>query len=81
MTDARTRASTLITRLDARVARLLLTAVADRARAAGLTQLSTHASWRAVPAFERMGYRRVEVETVDLDGVKLTRASMRARLE
>ncbi len=63
------------------VARLLLTAVADLARAAGLPHLCTHASWRALPAFERMGYRRIEVETVDLDEVQLTRVSMRARLE
>lgn len=62
------------------VARLLLTAVADLARTAGLTQLSTHASWRAVPVFERMGYRRIEVETVHLDGSALTRVLMRARL-
>jgi putative acetyltransferase len=63
------------------VARVLLTAVAERARAAGLTRLSTHASWRALPAFERMGYRRVEVETVDIDGVELTRVLMDKQLE
>lgn len=59
------------------VARALLEAVAEAAAAAGLTELVTHASWRAVPAFEALGYRRVEVETVELDGVPLTRALMR----
>jgi putative acetyltransferase len=63
------------------VARQLLDAVAARARAAGLTGLCTHASWRAVPAFERAGFRREEVEVVDLDGVSLTRVRMTARLE
>jgi putative acetyltransferase len=63
------------------VAPILLAAVADRARAAGLTRLGTHASWRALPTFERMGYRRIEVETVDLDGVALTRVLMGTRLE
>jgi putative acetyltransferase len=62
------------------VARLLLAAVAARARAAGLTSLCTHASWRAVPAFEHAGYRREEVETVDLGGVSLTRVLMTTRL-
>jgi putative acetyltransferase len=59
------------------VARALLDAVAAAASAAGLTELVTHASWRAVPVFEALGYRRVEVETVELDGVVLTRALMR----
>ncbi len=63
------------------VARLLLTSVADQARAAGLLRLTTHASWRAVPAFERLGYQRVEVETVDLDGVPLTRVQMTTQLD
>ncbi|WP_369252631.1 GNAT family N-acetyltransferase [Geodermatophilus amargosae] len=58
------------------VARALLTQVAADARAAGLTRLLTHASWRAVPVFERLGYRRVRIETVDLDGVALTRVLM-----
>ena len=59
------------------VARALLDAVAEAAAAAGLTELETHASWRAVPVFEALGYRRVEVESVELDGVTLTRALMR----
>lgn len=62
------------------VARLLLTSVASTARAAGLRSLHTHASWRAVPAFERLGYHRVEVETVELSEVPLTRVLMRASL-
>ena len=59
------------------VARLLLDAVAGAAAGAGLDELVTHASWRAAPVFERLGYRRVAVETVQLDGVKLTRVLMR----
>jgi putative acetyltransferase len=62
------------------VARALLTAVAATARAAGLTELVTHASWRAVPVFERLGYQRVEVETVRLDGVPLTRVLLRCAI-
>ena len=62
------------------VARLLLDAVAAAAAEAGITELSTHASWRAVPVFEALGYRRCETETVDLDGVELTRVLMRRTL-
>ena len=62
------------------VARALLATVAARAREAGLSALHTHASWRAEPVFERMGYRRVEVESVDVDGVVLTRVRMRMPL-
>ncbi|WP_369133118.1 GNAT family N-acetyltransferase [Modestobacter sp. I12A-02662] len=62
------------------VARLLLDAVARAAVAAGLRELVTHASWRAVPVFERAGFRQVAEETVDLDGVVLTRALMRRAL-
>ncbi len=58
------------------VARLLLTAVDDAARAAGVGRLVTHASWRAVPVFERLGYRQIEVETVHVGGQTLTRALM-----
>ncbi|MGY1824514.1 N-acetyltransferase family protein [Geodermatophilus sp. SYSU D00079] len=58
------------------VARALLTAVESAARAAGVGSLVTHASWRAAPVFERMGYRQVAVETVTLDGETLTRARM-----
>lgn len=58
------------------IARRLLTGVEQAAAAAGLTELVTHASWRAVPVFEALGYRRVEVETVQMDGVTLTRTLM-----
>jgi putative acetyltransferase len=63
------------------VARILLSQAASAGRDAGLTRLVTHASWRAVPVFERLGYQRVLVETVDLDGVSLTRVLMAASLE
>ena len=62
------------------VARVLLAAVAALARDAGLSELHTHASWRAEPAFARLGYERVEVESVDIDGVVLTRVRMRKTL-
>lgn len=60
------------------VARALLTAVAAAAREAGLAELVTHASWRAAPVFERLGYLREQEETVHLDGVPITRVRMRA---
>jgi haloacetate dehalogenase len=63
------------------VARALLRAVERAAAAAGLAELVTHASQRAVPVFEALGYRRVEVETVDLDGVMLTRTLMRRAVD
>jgi putative acetyltransferase len=59
------------------VARRLLEAVARAAADAGLQELLTHASWRAQPVFEALGYRQTAVETVDVDGVQLTRALMR----
>jgi putative acetyltransferase len=59
------------------VARLLLDAVAAAGAEAGLEELVTHASWRAVPVFERLGYRRVEVEHLRLGDVELTRVLMR----
>ncbi len=62
------------------VALLLLDAVATAAAGAGLAELVTHASWRAVPVFERAGFRQVAEETVDLDGVALTRVLMRRAL-
>jgi len=62
------------------VARLLLETVAVAAREAGLECLVTHASWRAVPVFERMGYRREATETVQVGGQTLTRARMRLAL-
>ncbi|WP_163476779.1 hypothetical protein [Geodermatophilus normandii] len=46
-----------------------------------MTRLHTHASWRAVPVFERLDGQRVDIETVDLDGVSLTRVLMGASLE
>ncbi|MGY1689528.1 GNAT family N-acetyltransferase [Geodermatophilus sp. SYSU D01105] len=58
------------------VARALLDEVEDLTRAAGLASLVTHASWRAAPVFERLGYRRVEVESVSVDGEELTRVRM-----
>ncbi len=58
------------------VARALLAEVDSLARAAGLASLVTHASWRAVPVFERSGWRQEEVESVTLDGEVLTRARM-----
>ena len=58
------------------VARALLAEVESAARAAGLASLVTHASWRAVPVFERSGWRQEEVESVTLDGEVLTRARM-----
>ncbi|MGY1637955.1 GNAT family N-acetyltransferase [Geodermatophilus sp. SYSU D00742] len=58
------------------VARALLTAVESVARSAGLASLVTHASWRAAPVFQRLGYRQVAVESVVLDGETLTRARM-----
>jgi putative acetyltransferase len=63
------------------VARGLLAAVEELAREAGLKELVTHASWRAAPVFERSGYRRVEEEAVDLDGVRITRVRMRRSLD
>jgi putative acetyltransferase len=61
-------------------ARLLLATVEATARDAGVTSLSTHASWRAVPVFERLGFTRVEVETVPIGDQVLTRVLMRKRL-
>ncbi len=58
-------------------ARALLSAVATAAREAGLAELVTHASWRAAPVFERLGYRRERVETVHLAGIRMTRVLMR----
>ncbi|MGC5013803.1 GNAT family N-acetyltransferase [Streptosporangium sp. DT93] len=62
------------------VARLLLETVEEAARADGVTELVTHASWRAAPVFERLGYLRDEVETVHLDDQTLGRVRMRKPL-
>lgn len=58
------------------IARRLLAAADEAARSAGLRRLETHASWRAAPAFERCGWTRGDVETVDVQGVELTRVAM-----
>jgi len=62
------------------VARLLLGAIELAATGAGVTELLTHASWRAAPVFERMGFRQVELETVQIGDQVLTRTLMRKRL-
>ena len=62
------------------VARLLLGAIELAAAGAGVTELLTHASWRAAPVFERLGFRQVEVETVHVADQVLTRAFMRKRV-
>jgi putative acetyltransferase len=58
----------------------LLRAVEEAAQADGIDELGTHASWRAVPVFERFGYEQVEMESVRLDDELLTRARMRKGL-
>lgn len=58
------------------IAPALLAEIEAAAHVAGLAQLVTHASWRALPVFERCGYRRVDVETVHIEGVELTRVRM-----
>lgn len=62
------------------VARALLEALEQEAKAAGLTRIDAHASWRAVGVFERLGYERVVVETVALDGQRLGRVHVRRTL-
>jgi putative acetyltransferase len=62
------------------VARLLLEAIQAAATEAGVTELTTHASWRAAPVFERLGFRQVEIETVQVGDQMLTRALMRKLL-
>ena len=62
------------------VARLLLSEVERVARDAGLTELVTHASWRAVPVFQRHGFVPIAVETVSVGDQELTRARMRKSL-
>lgn len=58
------------------VAPALLGEVEAAARTAGLDRLVTHASWRALPVFERFGYQRLEVETVHIEGIELSRVRM-----
>jgi putative acetyltransferase len=62
------------------IARALLADVDRIATAAGLDELTTHASWRAVPVFERAGYVRGATEEATIGDVVLTRAAMRKRL-
>ncbi|WP_216870478.1 GNAT family N-acetyltransferase [Modestobacter excelsi] len=62
------------------VARLLLDAIELAATGAGVTDLLTHSSWRAAPVFERLGFRQVEQESVQIGDQVLTRALMRKRL-
>jgi hypothetical protein len=51
--------------------------VTAAAAEAGLRELPTHASWRAVPTVEALGYCRCQTGKVQLGGVELTRAVMR----
>ena len=62
------------------VARLLLETVESAARGAALPELVAHASWRAVPVFQRLGFTPLEVETVSAGDQELTRALMRKPL-
>lgn len=62
------------------VARALLEALEQEAVAAGLTRMDARASWRAVGVFERLGYERVAVEIVELDGQRLGRVHVRRAL-
>jgi putative acetyltransferase len=63
------------------VARALVTRVSEAAVDAGLDEVHTHASWRAAPVFERLGYERLEVEVVDIDGEQLSRVHMRRQFQ
>lgn len=62
------------------VARLLMSAVETAACGSGRDELVTHASWRAVPAFEAFGFTRVEVEWVTLEDQRISRVLMRKLL-
>ena len=62
------------------VARVLLAAVETAAQDADVHELVTHASWRAVPVFERLGFTQVEVERVGLGDQVLSRVLMRKSL-
>lgn len=67
-----------------RARRGVATALVERAEAelaaAGATELSTEASLVARPLFERHGFRVVEEQTVERDGVALRRFAMRKSL-
>lgn len=58
------------------LATALLSHVDRLASETGIDRLVTHASWRAVPVFERHGWSREEVETVTVAGQVLTRCRM-----
>jgi putative acetyltransferase len=59
------------------VATSLLAAIESQARAAGLGQLTAHASRRAVSVFERCGYERLETEHVTIGDETLERFRVR----
>ena len=61
--------------------RALFDQLFDRARAAGETEISTHASLMAQPAFTAMGFIVDHHETVEIDGQTLARARMIKPLE
>ncbi|MEL6824945.1 MAG: GNAT family N-acetyltransferase [Pseudomonadota bacterium] len=56
--------------------RRLFAAIMEQAALAGETQLSTHASLMAQPAFAAMGFEIEFHETVEVDGQSLPRAKM-----
>jgi putative acetyltransferase len=60
--------------------RRLLGALEEHARALGLPCLESHASKRAITVFERCGYERLELETVEIDGLTLERFLVRKSL-
>lgn len=61
--------------------RALFDRLLQRARSAGETELSTHASLMAQPAFAAMGFTVDHHETVEIDGQTLARARMIKPLE
>ena len=60
--------------------RKLFQRVAAKAHADGETELSTHASLMAQPAFRTMGFDTVAHEIVEMDGQMLKRAHMQLTL-
>ena len=61
--------------------RKLFETVLDQAHAQGETELSTHASLMAQPAFAAMGFEIDHHETVEVSGQSLARARMIKRLQ
>lgn len=59
------------------VARALITVIEAEASNLGLTELRTHASWRAEPVFARLGFSRVDVEEHDFNGQSFATVHMR----